>query len=149
MEWLFKAGTERYVDLSGLYRCVIKRPVPKWFVESMWNPHFMSSDLFCLLYLLAASPACMNELHVERTTYRRREETFNFGCFNGPRLGLDIIGTQVTRSFPHRTTYFKCAGVFTSNSITSYSLGCYADAEETLQHLCETQIMLISTSPNK
>lgn len=66
MEWLFKGGTVSYMDLTGLYRCVVKRPEPEWFLETTWNPHFMSSDLLCLL---AATPACMNEVTREKGRY--------------------------------------------------------------------------------
>lgn len=32
MEWLFKGGPVSFGDLTGLYRCVVKRPEPEWFL---------------------------------------------------------------------------------------------------------------------
>lgn len=59
MEWLFKGATVSYRDLTGLYRCVVKRPGPEWFLQPTWNPRFMSSDLLCRL---AASPALVKAM---------------------------------------------------------------------------------------
>lgn len=69
MGWLFKGATVSYRDLTGLYRCVVKRPGPEWFHRPMQNPHFMSSDLLCRL---AASPTLVKAVTWQESARQER-----------------------------------------------------------------------------
>lgn len=113
MEWLFKGGTVSYMDLTGLYRCVVKRPEPEWFLETTWNPHFMSSDLLCLL---AATPACTNAVTREQGRFLMCEMLFIYlflmKSYNNCIVALWFIGVCFFFSFfflPFKNLRFYCS----------------------------------------